>query len=60
MLADIHFPTASLCRKGPLEIRADGHSIPDLLTAILKFLPLDTYVTPVSVLIILDVFLNLF
>jgi len=51
VLADIHFPTAALCRKGPKEIRADGHNIPELLAAIMKLLPLDTYVkTPVALM----------
>ena len=40
VLADGNFPAASL---GPKIIRADGHGIPELLEAILKFFPLDTY-----------------
>lgn len=48
VLADAHFPTSSICSRGPQEIRADGHNIPDLLEAVLKLFPLDTYVdTPV-------------
>ncbi|MCZ8520386.1 MULTISPECIES: L-fucose mutarotase [Paenibacillus] len=41
VLADANFPAASTARR---LIRCDGHSIPDLLEAILKLLPLDTYV----------------
>jgi len=49
VLADIHFPTASSCRNGPIEIRADGHPVSDLLAAILKVFPLDEYVdSPVT------------
>ncbi|XP_051504555.1 fucose mutarotase [Myxocyprinus asiaticus] len=43
VLADANFPTASVCKCGPVEIRADGVSIPELLQAILKLFPLDTY-----------------
>lgn len=51
VLADAHFPTSSVCRCGPREIRADGHSIPSLLEAVLKVFPLDTYVGfPVAVM----------
>jgi len=41
VLADGNYPSASA---GPPVIRADGHGIPELLTSILKFFPLDTYV----------------
>ncbi|XP_030297365.1 fucose mutarotase isoform X2 [Sparus aurata] len=44
VLADANFPTSSICACGPKEIRADGLGIPKLLEAILKLLPLDTYV----------------
>ncbi|GAB1603940.1 fucose mutarotase-like [Argonauta hians] len=43
VLADIHFPTTSICRNGPIEIRADGLPIPKLLEAIMQLFPLDTY-----------------
>ncbi|KAH3707983.1 fucose mutarotase-like [Dreissena polymorpha] len=45
ILADAHFPTTSICRFGPKEIRADGITIPKLLEGILQLLPLDTYVS---------------
>ncbi|KAK7930798.1 hypothetical protein WMY93_007193 [Mugilogobius chulae] len=45
VLADSNFPTSSICAHGPKEIRADGLGIPQLLEAILKLLPLDTYVS---------------
>nr|XP_045217722.1 fucose mutarotase isoform X2 [Macaca fascicularis] len=44
VLADLNFPASSICQCGPLEIRADGLGIPPLLEALLKLLPLDTYV----------------
>ena len=34
----------SCCIEGPKLIDASGHGIPELLEAILKFFPLDTYV----------------
>ncbi|KAM9196964.1 fucose mutarotase isoform 3-T3 [Dugong dugon] len=51
VLADANFPTSSLCQCGPTEIRADGLGIPQLLEAVLKLLPLDTYVeSPAAVM----------
>ncbi|XP_072484558.1 fucose mutarotase [Notamacropus eugenii] len=50
VLADANFPTSSICRCGPVEVRADGLSIPQLLESILKLLPLDTY-EPQSVVV---------
>ncbi len=41
VLADGNFPAASNAQR---LIRCDGHNIPDLLKAILKFYPLDNYV----------------
>jgi L-fucose mutarotase len=41
VLADGNFPAASHARR---LVRADGHGVPKLLEAILKFLPLDTFV----------------
>nr|CAD7586999.1 unnamed protein product [Timema genevievae] len=44
-LADANFPVSSVSRAlGARELREDGHSISDLLEAILKFFPLDAYV----------------
>ena len=42
VLANLNFPAASTCRGAgrPLLVRADGHSITDLLEAIVKLLPL--------------------
>ncbi|XP_048472291.1 fucose mutarotase [Rhincodon typus] len=45
VLADANFPTSSVCRFGPTEIRVDGLGIPELLQAVLKLFPLDTYVS---------------
>jgi L-fucose mutarotase len=41
VIADGNFPAASVAQK---LIRLDGHSVPQVLKAILKFFPLDTYV----------------
>jgi L-fucose mutarotase len=41
VLADGNFPAASIAKR---LVRADGHNIAELLEAILKFFPLDTYV----------------
>jgi len=43
VFADIHFPSSSICKHGPKEIRADGLQIPDLLKSVLQLFPLDTY-----------------
>jgi len=43
VFADIHFPSSSICKKGPKEIRADGLRIPDILKSVLGLFPLDTY-----------------
>ena len=51
ILAHVNFPSGSMCRGGPEEIRADGLGIPQLLEAVLQLLPLDTYVeSPVRLL----------
>ncbi len=41
VLADGNFPAAGVAQR---LLRCDGHGVPELLEAILKFLPLDTYV----------------
>jgi L-fucose mutarotase len=41
VLADGNFPAVSVARR---LIRCDGHGVPDLLEAVLKFFPLDIYV----------------
>jgi L-fucose mutarotase len=41
VLADGNFPAASVANK---LIRCDGHSVPRILEAVLKFFPLDQYV----------------
>ncbi|NLD45936.1 MAG: fucose isomerase [Clostridiaceae bacterium] len=43
VLADGNFPAQSI-GKGALVVRADGHGVTELLDAILKIFPLDTYV----------------
>ncbi|XP_075390361.1 fucose mutarotase [Tenrec ecaudatus] len=51
VLADANFPTSALCQCGPTEIRADGLGTLQLLEAVLKLLPLDTYVaSPAAVM----------
>ena len=48
VIADGNFPAATCAKR---LIRCDGHDVPDLLDAILKFFPLDTYVEyPVSLM----------
>ena len=48
VLADGNFPSESHAQR---LIRADGHGVPELLDAILKFLPLDSFVDhPASVM----------
>ena len=41
VIADGNFPAASIAHK---LIRLDGHNVPEVLEAILKFFPLDTYI----------------
>ena len=41
VLADGNFPAASVARR---LIRCDGHGVPELLEAVLRFFPLDIYV----------------
>lgn len=50
VLADGNFPAESM-GKDAIVIRCDGHGVPELLDAILKVFPLDTYVKqPVSLM----------
>ena len=43
VIADGNFPAESI-GKDAVVVRADGHSVPDMLDAILQLVPLDTYV----------------
>lgn len=48
VIGDGNFPAASNAKR---LIRLDGHGVPEVLDAILKLMPLDTYVkTPVSLM----------
>ncbi len=50
VIADGNFPSETI-GKDAIVIRADGHGVPELLEAILKVFPLDTYVEkPVSIM----------
>ncbi len=50
VIADGNFPSESV-GKNAVVIRADGHGVPEILDAILKLFPLDTYVDkPVSLM----------
>lgn len=50
VIADGNFPSESV-GKDSIVIRADGHGVPEILDAILKLFPLDTYVDkPVSLM----------
>ncbi len=44
-IGDGNFPGAAMAKaEGAIFLRADGHGIPELLEAVLKLFPLDTYV----------------
>ena len=48
VIADGNFPAASIAQK---LIRLDGHNVPEVLGAVLKFFPLDIYVkSPVGLM----------
>ncbi len=50
VIADGNFPAETIGKNAKV-IRADGHGVPELLEAILKLFPLDTYVEkPVSLM----------
>ena len=50
VIADGNFPAETM-GKDSIVIRADGHGVPELLEAIIKVFPLDTYVEkPVSLM----------
>ena len=50
VIADGNFPAETM-GKDAIVIRADGHGVPEILEAILKVFPLDTYVEkPVSLM----------
>ena len=50
VIADGNFPSESVGKNAKV-IRADGHGVPEILEAILKLFPLDTYVEkPVSLM----------
>ena len=47
VLADGNFPAASMATR---LLRSDGHGVPDILDAIMKLFPLDTFVAKPAVL----------
>ncbi|MFZ0034359.1 MAG: RbsD/FucU domain-containing protein [Sedimentisphaerales bacterium] len=50
VLADGNFPAASIAKR---LVRCDGHGVPDILEAVLKFFPLDRYVDyPVALMVV--------
>ena len=50
VIADGNFPAESI-GKNSIVLRADGHGVPEILSAILKVIPLDKYVEkPVSLM----------
>ena len=50
VIGDGNFPAASMS-KGNKLVRLDGHTVPEILDAILRFFPLDTYVdAPVTLM----------
>ena len=46
-IADGNFPGASIAQH---LVRADGHTVPEIVDAILKLMPLDTYQKPVYIM----------
>lgn len=54
IIADGNFPVESM-GKNAVIVRADGHSVPDLLDAILQLIPLDQYTEqPVALMKVVD------
>lgn len=51
VLGDTNFPGAGLARR---LLRADGHNVTALLTAILPLFPLDTYADPLIMMQVVD------
>ena len=50
VIADGNFPSETM-GKDAIVIRADGHGVPEVLDAVLKLMPLDTYVeSPVALM----------
>ena len=50
VIGDGNFPAASIA-KDSLLVRLDGHGVPEILDAILQFMPLDPYIeAPVSLM----------
>jgi L-fucose mutarotase len=49
VIADGNFPCHSV-GKDAIVIRADGHGVPEMLEAILKLMPLDTYAKPLYII----------
>ena len=50
VIGDGNFPAASMAKNSKL-VRLDGHTVPEILDAILQFFPLDTYVdAPVTLM----------
>lgn len=47
VIADGNFPSESI---GQRCVRADGHGAPEILSAILELMPLDTYADPVFIM----------
>ena len=46
-IADGNFPGARIAQR---LVRCDGHTVPDVLAAILKLMPLDTYASPIYIM----------
>jgi L-fucose mutarotase len=46
-ISDGNFPGSSIAQR---LVRADGHGVPELLSAILQLFPLDTYAQPVFIM----------
>ena len=49
VIGDGNFPAASMAKDSKL-VRLDGHTVPEILDAMLQFFPLDTYVEKPAIL----------
>ncbi len=48
VIADGNFPSANIAKR---LVRLDGHGVPEILDAVMKFFPLDTYTdTPIALM----------
>ena len=51
VISDGNFPAAACAQR---LVRCDGHTVPDVLEAVLKLFPLDTYSEPATLMSVVD------